>query len=258
MIDKKDWPALVAGLRNTLVEHATVKVDGEERANPKAVRDRRVRLKWRLRGQDRLNLNLKMDDGTAWHEIALKPFYSYRQAATVDKREAYLRAYLNDYELLCGSEWDWDDSDFFDGTQWKKRYSSASNSNGVRYNEFTSDPDCIRDHERLQKTITAARLIKGRWEIYPHRTILDNITELRKTFDTLDDLKFAYENAAKYLALGQVTTFHLLMDLGFKLVKPDSVLSRIAINMGLVTSYPVRKKAKKKLSVQFLMISRTS
>lgn len=245
MIDPKNWPALVAGLRQTLLEHATVKPGDEKRDNPTAVQERRQRLEGELHKRDSLRLNLKMDDDEMWRQIAPKPFYTFRPSSTINGFIDYMMEhYLGEWEPLCDPEWDWEQGKVYKDGKYVFKSSLKDSSNGKMYDEFISEPKCYGDHDRLQRSLTAARNIKARAADYPHRTILDNITELKKSFNSLDELKVAFENASKYLRLGPITTFHLLTDLGFKVVKPDRVLSRIAINMGLIPEY--QKKTKRK------------
>lgn len=242
MIDKKDWPALVAGLRNTLVEHGTAKTEAEEFNQPDVVKARRNRLEAELHRMDNLRLNLTMDDEDFWPEIAIKPFYARRHAGQINKYKPHMLEYhIGEWEPLCNDDWDWEKGRVKIDEKTVDICSLPSAKNGASYNKFIGDDNCYRSHRKLQKAIVAARCIKERKEIYPHRRIIDNFTEFKKDFAQTDRLMLAYKLGQAYLKLGQITTFHLMTDLGFQVVKPDSVLTRVAVNLGLIDGYTKKK-----------------
>lgn len=246
MIDKKDWPALISGLRQTLLEHATAKSEDEKRDNPEAVKARRERLDHDLRRMDNLRLDLKMEDEILWPEIAIKPFYARREAAVVNKFKDYmLENYLGEPEPLCDPEWDWEAGKIEVNGKAELKCKQRDATNGVRYQQFVTDKKCYKSHVKVQKVITAARLIAAGRKIYPHRNMIDHLTEFKRDFDDINQLKSAYDLGLKYLQLGPVTTFHLMTDLGFQVVKPDSVLTRVAINLGLMDAQRVKGYPKK-------------
>ena len=184
-----------------------------------------------------------MDDEDFWPEIAIKPFYARRHAGQINKFKPHmLEHHIGEWEPLCNDDWDWEPGT---GTNDKGK-SAASCSlpgakNGTSYDKFIGDDKCYRSHRKLQKAIVAARCIKERKEIYPHRRIIDNFTEFKKDFTQQVQLMLAYDLGQAYLKLGKVTTFHLMTDLGFQVVKPDSVLTRVAVNLGLIDGYNKKK-----------------
>lgn len=218
MIEKKDWPALIAGLRQTLLEYATAKSAKEKAADPTAVLERRAAIENALSAMDKLNLNPNMSDQEFWKAIATKPFYTGHKSSVVGPKDNYmLTAYLSDWEALCEPEWE---------------------KGGSRYEEFRTDPKCYSNMRDLDKVIYAARTIK-RQKGFLNRSMMAHVLRQQKDPSSREALIQAHSTIEAYFNFkdGIATAFHAMTDLGFKVVKPDRFVVRIAINMGLIEHY---------------------
>ena len=51
---------------------------------------------------------------------------------------------------------------------------------------------------------------------------------------TLASQKKIYANLRQHLRMTDVATYHLMMELGFPIIKPDRVVNRVAIRLGLI------------------------
>ena len=218
MIDKKDWPALVAGLRETLVEHGTAKTEAEKLSDPTSYEARKTQLKSDFAEKDALKLDPNMSDDEFWAVIALKPFYVGHKSKYVNPFTDYMRAnYFSNWQDLCKPEWD------VGGSKWE---------------EFKVNKLCYRNMRDAGRVVYAARTIK-RLKGFNNRSMMAHVLRQIADPNSRKGLEQAHNTLKSFFSFkeGAATAFHAMTELGFKVVKPDRFVNRIAVNMGLIESY---------------------
>jgi hypothetical protein len=209
----------VAGLRSTLVSQASAQSEREKDESADIVTKRQTLIEASLAKMDALQFDRGMSDADFWRVAASKPFYAGHRAADVQAREKHmLDHYIGDRLALCAPEW---------------------NEGGERYQQFLSDEGCFRNKPDLELVITAARTIERLKSFNPHRSILDHIMRQATEWESTDALRKIHTQLQAVLQFGLVTTFHLMTELGLPVVKPDRVVNRAAIRMGLIDEYTV-------------------
>jgi len=216
MPDTRDWVAFVRALRQTLTEQAPAKSENDNKRNPEIVEEHRALIKANLKLQSGVRFNPNMSDKAFWKIAAFKPFYAGKVAWTVDIRIDHMWSeYLHDREALSDKLWD---------------------EVGELYNRFLNDENCFRNKPSLKKTLKAARRI-NQWKRVNKRRIIEFYTYGIDDVDAPSSLMKIYKKLRSDFGFGPVAVYHLMMELGFKFVKPDRVLNLITARLGLVTSY---------------------
>jgi DNA-3-methyladenine glycosylase I len=134
-------------------------------------------------------------------------FYSGMKAATVTEKLPAIKKYFNDY-------------------------STAKNYSEIEVNAILKDPKTIHYKRKIEACINNAirfdKLIKRHGSFSKYIESFGNIQEDR-TIDLLkkDLLQFDY--------VGPITTFHVMLDLGLNVWKPDRVIRRILFRLGLIS-----------------------
>lgn len=166
---------------------------------------------------DALKFDRNISDETFWRTAATKPFYAGHLASAVQTRNDYmLDAYLGNRTELNSTVW---------------------NSDRDRFEEFMDDEDCFRHAYNLTTVIVAANNITATMRDHPYKTIMQWVCRNIDDTSDVESLKIIHKRLNDLLKFGEVTTFHLMTELGFPLVKPDRVVNRIAIQMGLIDRY---------------------
>lgn len=221
MIKQERAAEFVAGLRSTLVSHASAQSEREKEEGADIVAKRQSLIEESLAKMDALQFDRSMSDVEFWRRAASKPFYAGHRAADVQAREQHmLDHYLGDRLALCAPEW---------------------NEGGERYRQFLKDEGCFRNEPDLKLVINAARTIERLKSFNPQRTILDHIMRRVREWESTEALREIHAQMLATLQFGLVTTFHLMTELGLPVVKPDRVVNRAAIRMGLIEEYTAGK-----------------
>lgn len=217
MIKQERAAEFVARLRSTLVSQASAQSEREKEDSPDTVAKRQSLIEESLAKMDALQFDRSMSDDEFWRRAASKPFYAGHRAADVQSKEQHmLDHYLGDRLALCAPEW---------------------NKGGKRYKQFLTDEGCFRNEPDLNLVITAARTIERLKSFNPDRSILDHIMRKVTEWESTDALREIHAQMHATLKFGLVTTFHLMTELGFPVVKPDRVVNRAAIRMGVIDEY---------------------
>lgn len=217
MIKQERAAEFVAGLRSTLVSQASAQSEREKEDSSDNVVKRQSLIEESLAKMDALQFDRNMSDDEFWRRAASKPFYAGHRAADVQAREQHmLDHYLNDWRALCAPDW---------------------NKGGKRYKQFLADEGCFRNEPNLKLVINAARTIERLKSFNPDRSILDHIMRQVTEWESTDALRKIHAQILATLQFGPVTTFHLMTELGFAVVKPDRVVNRAAIRMGVIEEY---------------------
>ena len=110
------------------------------------------------------------------------------------------------------------------------------NEGGERFKAFLKEEDCYRHKGALKKTIYAARRI-NEWKQVNKRSIAEFYTYRLTEYDSIDALRKIHAHLQGDLRFGVVTIYHLMTELGFRVVKPDRVLNRSSVRMGVIENY---------------------
>ena len=221
MIKQERAAEFVAGLRSTLLYQASAQSEREKEEGADIVAKRQSLIEETLAKMDALEFDRGMSDAEFWRRAASKPFYAGHRAADVQARERHmLDHYLGDRVALCAPEW---------------------NVGGERYRQFLEDKGCFRNEPDLNLVINAARTIERLKSFNPQRTILDHIMRRVTEWESTAALREIHAQMLATLQFGLVTTFHLMTELGLPVVKPDRVVNRAAIRMGLIEEYTAGK-----------------
>ena len=133
-------------------------------------------------------------------------FYSGMNAATVTKKLPAINKYFNDYKRV-------------------KEYSEAD------INKVLNDPDTIHHKQKIIACINNAKIFNniirehGSFSAY-----LETFGDLRED-RTLEILK---SDLMKFNYIGRITAYHVMLDLGFNVWKPDRVIRRILHRLDLI------------------------
>ncbi len=171
-----------------------------------------------MKGDLKATADLKHDgisDEEFWRRAAIKPFYSGKLSSVIRAREAHMLTKLGNPVELCTPDWD--------------------PGRGRLFREFLEDKGCARNSRDLTRTINAARKMQSLKAKDPlNRSLIDYYVR------PSDSVKSIHARLLSHLELGYVTTLHFMTDLGLAVVKPDRVLNRTAIRLGLIRSYAAR------------------
>jgi DNA-3-methyladenine glycosylase I len=221
------YQTLLEGLRGTLLERATTRNRAELTGSPEVVAERRELLGGWLNSLQSLSFDPDMSDEAFWGKAFSKPFYIRHVAAVAEDKERTMRLYLGDRKALCSADWD---------------------IGGPKYRAFLSDEGCYRNEEQLQMVIGAARRIENILTANPapefqdlpqikFATLMRRVLHGLPDWTSISSLKTIHARLQSLMDYPFVTTFHLMTDLGLPVVKPDQVLTQVALRLGLVTGY---------------------
>lgn len=157
------------------------------------------------------NFKRRVTDDYAFRIIALYPFFSHMKAAVVEKFVDRIREWLGDYKKLAS-------------------YSDEEVEHAVQ--EMMDDPKMFHSEKRIRAAIENARTFEN--IINEKGSFADYIL----SFNPYDNKKNLWalidEFQKKFRRYGPLTSMHVLMDLGFPLIKPDLHIMRTFYRIGLV------------------------
>jgi len=108
----------------------------------------------------------------------------------------------------------------------------VANYSEENFQEIFNDPEMIRHERKIRACIGNAKIFASLIE--KHGSIKNYIDSYAPTdsFENLLLLKEALEAAFDYL--GGITVYHFMTDIGMPVLKPDRVMSRIFLRLGLL------------------------
>jgi DNA-3-methyladenine glycosylase I len=113
-------------------------------------------------------------------------------------------------------------------------HTAVANYPESKVDEIISDPEMIRNHRKVQACIENARIFQGIVAEYgSFQSYIDSFSA-HESFENLMLLKEELE--FRFAGLGRITTYHVLTDIGFRVIKPDRVICRIFRRLGLIES----------------------
>ena len=217
MVDK-NWVELMAALRSTVIDKAAARSRQEAEDFPEIVEQRRAKILSEISAAENLALDYAMSDAEFWSRTCTKPFYAHRPVDRIRQHEAEMQMRLGNYRNLLSADWEPDTGD-----------------------EFRAFLDeVMSERDRLAKVVKAARML-AQTKVTRERTFMDWLLAGADPISWEGRQKI-YAKLASHLDYGTVTTFHLMMELGFAVVKPDQVLNRLVGRMGIMTEYEVQNK----------------
>ncbi|MEA3641809.1 MAG: TIGR02452 family protein [Lamprobacter sp.] len=215
-------------LRTRVYEEAT-RAEGEAMHSP-AHRNHQARFRERILAIcDRANLeHYRSPTPEArtqlWHHLWTKTRYSGIRAQIATTEVEDLTPLFDDYRWFSDPCWNLEN----------KGHSVVKAGRCVEDFRHRTGPfegkQTVANIPKLKKLITVARAFKHYFELYPDETALSFITSglpidpagIWQMLERLDHQGYR----------GDLTSLHLLMDLGFPVIKPDIVLSRLFLQLG--------------------------
>lgn len=187
-----------------------------------------------------VNFDSTLADDEVWQRICIIPFFAGVKPMP-DARQDRTRAFLAKYREIGIPGWL--------ETERGQEYILESSQHG--------EDDCVaaaywNSLESKGPAIisAAANLLKRQQQ--RNISLLDIIVpkHLRAFRDR--DLRSIFTNFESELGFGFITTFHAMMDLGLPVVKPDRMLVRTIVRLGLVTAYgdPASKSGRVSVSLK--------
>jgi hypothetical protein len=232
MILPEQYPDLMALIHETLRERSTEPPAGSQRS--KAANQAKFDLKHA--GWKQLQWDDSLSDDEVWKRIRLIPFYA-GVLPPPEERFDRTAEFLADYREVGQPGW-------IDSPR-AQEYLTESKAYKFYDDERKLDPSLPdkmfaywSDKESKGPTIVegAARLLK-RQQTFGH-SLLDQLVPLKYRKFTNQDLQDLFKVFQARSGYSFITAFHALMDLGVPVVKPDTMLVRTAVRLGLVDASP--------------------
>jgi DNA-3-methyladenine glycosylase I len=146
-------------------------------------------------------------DDEYFEMLTMIVFYSGFKAATVENKEKIILSHFPKYTLVT-------------------EYSEAD------IQRIMSDSKMIKNERKIKACISNARTFRRIIQHYGSFLEYLNVYNAKDSFENLIELKNELEYRFDYL--GGTTVFHFLTDLGYNVLKPDRVISRIFKRLGLI------------------------
>ena len=146
-------------------------------------------------------------DDEYFEMLTMIVFYSGFKAATVESKEKIILSHFPEYSLVA-------------------EYTEAD------IQRIMSDPKMIKNERKIKACISNARAFRRIIQHYGSFLEYLNVYNAKDSFENLIELKNELEYRFDYL--GGTTVFHFLTDLGYNVLKPDRVISRIFKRLGLI------------------------
>ena len=148
-------------------------------------------------------------DNEIYQLLVMIIFYSGFRASTVERKAKTILGYFSDY-------------------------SKVSNYSEQDFHRILSNPDMIKNNKKIRACITNARTFKN---IINKSGSFTNYLEGFKAKDSFENLILLKEELEyTFEFLGGITVYHFLTDLGYYVLKPDRVILRLLLRLGLIES----------------------
>lgn len=146
-------------------------------------------------------------DDEYFEMLTMIVFYSGFKAATVENKEKIILGHFPNYNIVAN-------------------YSEPD----VR--RILSDPEMIKNESKIRACISNAKAFRRITQHYGSFLKYLEGYNAKDSYENLIELKNELEYRFQYL--GVTTVFHFLTDLGYNVLKPDRVISRIFRRLGLI------------------------
>lgn len=166
-----------------------------------------------------------------WHHLWTKTRYSGIRAQIATAEVADLTPLFDDYRWFSDQCWDLVNKGH------NIVHAGSCVSDFINNTGLFAGKQTVANIPKLQKLITVARAFKRYFELYPDETALSFVTGDLPSDEKAIGKILKRLNQQGYR--GDLTSLHLLMDLGFPVIKPDIVLSGLFLQFGwLHTALP--------------------
>lgn len=210
---------LMADLAWTLLNRATALPGENSTDDVSAQRRREALVRADLDAAAALKPPTGISDEEFWARAAIKPFYAGKRASLIRPSEPYMLSLLRDPEELCSAEW--------------------NPRTGSRFQAFLNDERCVPNPLSLERTIQCARRMQNIKRTNPGKSLIDFYVRA-SDWSTPSPMLTIHSRLCSHIDLGYVTSLHFMTDLGLPVVKPDRVVNRLAIRLGIITGYEMR------------------
>ncbi len=227
------WSALLDAIEGTLREVSTAPVAGSRhtQAENQAVFDSE-HAKYR----EIKSFNDAISDDEFWHAIHLKPFLAGVRPPKKEKLNA-AAAILSDFRKLAQPEWL---SSAEAQAYMKLDIAEAEADEG---DDITSNAGDAQDKPYWNKNKTKGpRIIKAATKLFNRSqerglSLVDLTIPRRYRRWRREDIEATWQNMRTEIGFGPITTYHAMTDLGIPVVKPDRMLVRTVVRLGLIEAY---------------------
>lgn len=212
LIARSDWKPLLEEIRNGLRDVSTVPANQPHDAVRQSAN--RAEFDKLLQWARDLRFNEDATDDEVWQSINVHPYFAFVSPPKGDSMDK-ARQYLSDYRELAQPGW----------------------IKSAQAQKYLSDPTAYSNTKKskLPAIIAAATNLFNRQRLNNQRPLVDILVpKLHRSFSP-DDLRAIHRKLKAELGYGPVTRFHLMMDLGLPVVKPDKMLIRTIVRLGLMT-----------------------
>ncbi|WP_417689365.1 hypothetical protein [Pseudidiomarina sp.] len=157
-----------------------------------------------------------------WHHLWTKNRYAGIRASTATKEIRDIEPLFDNYAWFSESEWDLHAKGHH-VIQAGSHVENFLNRQGPFEGKQT-----VGNIPKLKKIIHVARDFKSFFDNYPDRPAIDFVT---RDLDQ-SDIWLIHQQLQKNGYVGDLTTLHFMMDVGFQVIKPDLVISRLFLDWG--------------------------
>ena len=160
-----------------------------------------------------------------WHHLWTKIRYAGIKADIASKEIADISSIFDNYENFCNRDWDieiqWDQKTkrhvLVQGGKWIKDF---LNRDGIFDGKQT-----VGNLVKLNKTVILARAYSG---YVRNEKPLDFVTNGSQ----VDSVWYIHHHLLQIGYTSDLTALHFMMDLGFQVIKPDIVISKLFLTLG--------------------------
>lgn len=163
-------------------------------------------------------------DNDVWQNIVGKIYYANVRSYIIDKRLPSIINYLGDINALQSSDWDVNDA-----------------RTGVMAQKFLGDESVFRAKPRLIAVVNNARKLRADMAQSGSR-LLDLFLKPGENPFEINVLKNVHQRLQNLERVGVAAAFHVMTDLGFPVVKPDRVLIKLSVRLGLISQYNHKRR----------------
>ncbi len=210
-IENRDWSSLLDAIHDTLRDVSTIPPKGTNRTQA----NNRRTFDTELGKAIALSFNPAMTDDELWQKINVIPFYAGVVPPRKKKMDA-ARAVMSDYRRLAQPGW-------------------IDTPEAVAY---------IADKDSYWNKLESKgpRIVKAATKLY-HRqnergtSLAELVVPKRYQNWSPDSITSIWRNMRTEVGFGRITTYHAMMELGIPVVKPDRMLVRTVVRLGLINAY---------------------
>lgn len=151
----------------------------------------------------------RLTDDQYYDVLVAVVFYSGFKAATVAAKMPIIRKHFPGYKTVAS-------------------YTSTDTAH------ILADPEMIKHRKKIEACVKNAREFEAR--IRQHGSFCNYIDSFKPKESIGNLVRLQQDLQRRFAFLGGITVFHFMTDLGFPVLKPDRVVSRVFYRLGITTS----------------------